>query len=371
MADISKIKFNNVTYSVKDQTARDKMITESITYDNLVFYKATSRLIPGKYYRITDYVTTTALEGTQSAGHQFDIIVRADDVNKLNENAYAALHSGDTYFANSKLEAWELKYCLDNNNSRFAWADSTNGKGVIYYMKDEFYNECGYDFKNILFKRYKTTKAGAFYNNKYFGVTNNQDEFPYDTTIDKNDYKYLYTFTTYTSNYAEIKDVSLNNNKDSGVVCYQNVIPACNDPYGDYYGIPGLIPNNIVFQGSYYNWYFYNNSLGADCCFNTIENSFMNNTIGNNFCGNTIGSGFIDNTVGNSCFGNSIGISCNNNTIGNNCWNNTIGSDFAVNTIGDGFWTNTIGNYFKYNTIRNAFESNTIGNNFLGNTIGN
>ena len=52
---------------------------------------------------------------TQSAGHRFDVIVTADDVNKLNENARACLHEGDTYFANSKLESWQLKYCLDND----------------------------------------------------------------------------------------------------------------------------------------------------------------------------------------------------------------------------------------------------------------
>ena len=34
------------------------------------------------------------------------------------------------YFANSKLEAWDIKYCLDNDTSRFGWA-SSNGTGVI------------------------------------------------------------------------------------------------------------------------------------------------------------------------------------------------------------------------------------------------
>ena len=47
------------------------------------------------------------------------------------------------------LSAWELKYCLDNDITRFAWADTTNGKGVIYYMKDEHGNEAWYDFKSI------------------------------------------------------------------------------------------------------------------------------------------------------------------------------------------------------------------------------
>lgn len=48
--------------------------------------------------------------------------------------------------------AWELKYCLDNDTSRFAWADEENGRGVIYWMRDEHGNECPYDFKNIQFK---------------------------------------------------------------------------------------------------------------------------------------------------------------------------------------------------------------------------
>lgn len=63
---------------------------------------------------------------------------------------------GGNYFSeqDSKLEAWELKYCLDNDTNRFAWADTINGRGVIYYMKDEYGNECPYDFKNIQFKRW-------------------------------------------------------------------------------------------------------------------------------------------------------------------------------------------------------------------------
>lgn len=57
-----------------------------------------SQLIPGRFYRITDYVCTTAQENTQSAGHQFDVIVTADDERTLNENARAAIHEGDEYF---------------------------------------------------------------------------------------------------------------------------------------------------------------------------------------------------------------------------------------------------------------------------------
>ena len=134
----------------------------SKTYSELVELKNNGALIPGQQYRITDYVTTTIQENTQSAGHQFDIIVVADDVNVLNENARACLHEGDTYFVDSDLNAWQIWYCLDNDTERFAWAvpSSDGGKGVIYRMIDEFNNDCPYDFKNIQFKRNLTFENG-------------------------------------------------------------------------------------------------------------------------------------------------------------------------------------------------------------------
>ena len=104
-------------------------------------------------YRITDYTCTTTTAGTKSAGHVFDIIVTADSESVLNEDARAIQHDGDEYFANSDLNAWKLWYCLDNDTTRFAWADETNGKGVIYRMIDEFNNDIPYDFKNIQFYR--------------------------------------------------------------------------------------------------------------------------------------------------------------------------------------------------------------------------
>lgn len=102
-------------------------------------------------YRITDYACTTTQENTKSAGHPFDIIVTADSENTLNEKARAIQHEGDTYFADCDLSAWKIWYCLDNDATRFAWADSVNGKGVIYRMIDEWNNDVPYDFKNIMY----------------------------------------------------------------------------------------------------------------------------------------------------------------------------------------------------------------------------
>lgn len=93
-----------------------------IEWGALVDLRDKGELVPGYQYRITDYVTLTSEYGTMSAHHPFDIIVTANSKNSLSEIARAALHDGDTYFQDSKLNAWKLCYCLDNDSTRFAWA---------------------------------------------------------------------------------------------------------------------------------------------------------------------------------------------------------------------------------------------------------
>lgn len=94
----------------------------SITHSELKTLRDNSQLIPGTFYRITDYECTTTQADSRSVNHPFDIIVQALDESTLSENAQAIQHEGDEYFANAKLESWQLKYALDNDASRFAWA---------------------------------------------------------------------------------------------------------------------------------------------------------------------------------------------------------------------------------------------------------
>lgn len=219
----------------------DKQI--EITYSDLVSKRDNSELIPGQKYRIIDYITTTAQESTISAEHQFDIIVEALSENVLNETASACLHEGDTYFseAGAKLEAWKIWYCLDNDTSRFAWADIENGKGVIYRMIDEWYNDCQYDFKNIIIIRCKIdgnfTSTVAYtqvkdksleilqdmYNSGYINLlycgspTSTGDTKSFDSDskttcgLIKDDIKSFYTFSIIDSD-GNIKDYSLTGN---------------------------------------------------------------------------------------------------------------------------------------------------------------
>lgn len=165
-----QLEFDGDMYLKADSSGNDPCTSYSITvqnllsrnlipieYEQLVTLRDTNKLQPGRFYRITNYITRTTQSDTSSAKHQFDVIVLALSNNKLSEEAWAAQHEGDTYFSNSNLSAWKLWYCLDNDTSRFAWADMDKGQGVIYRMIDEFGNDCPYDFKNILF-------ANAFYN---------------------------------------------------------------------------------------------------------------------------------------------------------------------------------------------------------------
>lgn len=161
----------------------DQDLLIDTTYTDLVDLSTNGGLTPGAFYRITDYRCTTSTPGTSSANHTFDIIVCANSVNILNEDAWAILHARDTYFVNNNLSAWKLKYCLQNDESRFAWA-SSNGTGVIYYMKDEFGNEASYDFKNILFIDVNDTETSGVYTFSS-DITN-----PTDTSLNKNNAVY-------------------------------------------------------------------------------------------------------------------------------------------------------------------------------------
>ena len=386
----------------------------SITYSDLKTLRDTSKLIPGTWYRITDYQCTTTQQNTQAANHQFDIIVRADDANVLNENAYAAHHEGDTYFANSKLGAWELKYCLDNDDNRFAWADIDvqeciyddgmnlcprdssndmvydgsnyygwtwfgnhtvytisatpspgdsayfysdnmmeevfyieryqpahigNGKGIIYYMKDEFGNECHYDFKNIQFRFTSAIPKPGIVANVYY-----------------------YTFSVVSgTNDATVTDHSLN-----GGYCHDNKIGQCFTV--DLHKL--VLPHNVFRNGSSTS-HCYSNTFGYGCYNNTFGYGCYLNIFGNGFYSNTFGAICISNTFGDRCDHNTFEGGCRHNTFKNECIYNTFGDSCTNNTLGERCRNIYLGQFSVYNTFGNYCTYNTLGNYCKGNTFGN
>ena len=377
----------------------------SITYAALVALREAGNLVPGTWYRITDYVCTTTQDNTQSAEHAFDVIVRADDTSHLNENAFAAHHEGDEYFANCKLEAWELKYCLDNDTNRFAWADDENGTGVIFYMKDEWNNECPYDFKNIMFKRWAVTEVtdsvldqdtvdalneifvfDGSDNSKFqarFGYQENNCT--YGSTVhvvDAEDSGWYYTFSIIMNDVdsgefaidniedGSIKGNNFYNDEGGGGFHGNSMKPRYNNMASDEGGIDGAqVLNNIVFNGYYENseeapyiYACFMNHLGGNCYDNTFGNDFQCNSFGNGCVRNTFGNGCYYNSFGNSCWNNSFGNYCYQNSFGNNCQYNSFGNSCGANSFGNSCYYNSFGNDCRYNSFGNGCGNNSFGN---------
>ena len=163
---IVKLLVNGNTSTLEEVTLSDEVRRKlnsggsgggcvSVTYEELLLLTNESALVPGMFYRITDYeckVNSDKLP-IRVVSHPYDIIVLALTSDELSETAFACLHEGDNYYSRSDsvadLSRWELKYSLYNDPDRFEWADPENGKGVVYYLKDEHNNVFWYDFKQI------------------------------------------------------------------------------------------------------------------------------------------------------------------------------------------------------------------------------
>ena len=399
------------------QTVVNESINQiTISYLKLKELRDASQLVPGKEYRINDYTCTTTQTGTRSAGNVFDIIVTADSESTLNEEARAINHEFDApnqdHFKDCNLNAWKLWYCLDNDTNRFAWADTTNGKGVIYRMIDEWNNDVPYDFKNIQFKRYildannaiatdvvkdgelNVVKAklevmshrihtnlwyyGSYVSDVYPAADGNTKYVPFGDVfydgkgpgvlcpINEENFEWFYTFSDNSFN-----DVTLT---IQGYV-HNNVIKSNKqlllivDGEGRYSfeEQEGICLNDIIFIGN--NCYY--NSLGNDCYSNSFGNNCHYNSFGDNCHLNSFGNNCNSNSLGNDCYLNSFGNDCYSNTFRNDCWGNTFGNNCYGNTFGKNCSFNTFGNYCNFNTFGNDCSFNTFGKNCQNNTFGN
>ena len=400
---------------------------QHVTYAQLKTMRDSGTLVAGQWYRITDYMTTVANDAeARSAGHPFDLLVMATSVNTLSEEAKAINSSRDSngYFAEANLKAWKIWYCLDNDTKRFQWADTANGKGVIYRMIDEWQNDCPYDFKNVQFKRYKATALNEVINESINGQYYAYNGEMMNVEIaNKEDFVWAYTFTLIDENadwvdYSIKKEGALNTETDWGYLkqfkigrCEYNHIRRIYTAVTiDYACYRTLMLNNIVliatmneesglsgemqmndFGTGNYNMTVKDNpekNTFGNKCYNNIVGSYGNtfgngvyrNTFGNYCYYNTFGNGVYWNTFGNDCNRNTFGNSCDSNTFGNgvywntfgnDCGGNTFGNECGGNTFGNGVYRNTFGNYCYYNTFGNSCDSNTFGNSCDNNTFGN
>lgn len=300
MSDIKKIRVDGVDYDIQASELT------KVTYAELKEMRDNGGLAAGHLYRITDYEFTTVQDFTTSAGNVFDIIVLATDKNKLSHIARAVQHEGDAYFDGNDLGAWELWYDLDNDTTKYEWADSENGKGVIYRMIDEKRNDCPYDFKNALF--YNTTLTDF-------------------TTTDK----YYYTFSYVVS--GKLYDGTVEPQVKN---CHSNSM-------GVYIKSNKKSLNLNVFKNELFSRYCYCNTFGEYCNSNTFGDSCFYNAFEGDCSYNTFK---------NFCDRNTFGVCCNYNTIGYNCGCNTFEGNCHRNTIGDYCVDNTFKNGCTFYTLK-------------------
>ena len=362
------IKISDTTYTeseLKHMLLNVYML--SITWSDLVSLRDSNMLIAGQQYRITDYTCTTVQADSRSEGNDFDIIVVADSVNKLNETARAIRRAGDTYFPSDTLfEAWELKYCIDNDTDRFAWADSVNGKGVIYYLKDEWSNEAAYDFKSITFCNLNTAGVDT-YNN-----------LPNDGS------QYYYTFnlintTRDDTNYATCMslDASIYNNVNISNSAGQiSGVHFCQ--FGAYKDENKRKLNKVVlFVVMSYGGGNYSVGIG-DGCYNFLIGSRTKSIKGGDSCNSmtfgdgcsslTFGDGCSSLTFGDVCYSMTFGRSCYSLTFGRSCYSLTFGDSCGSLTFRDGCYNMTFGKECNNLTLPDNSTFGTI--NILGSITG-
>ena len=127
--------------------ALEKLLHYYVTYNELCTLQYSGNLIPGATYIITDYKTTSIQEGTsinESFGVGWYIFVQADDHYNLNENGVLFIKGPGLSF--------NVKYSLENNRDRFAWADDI--KRDIYNFKFESSNDWYTNAEEVSFPGY-------------------------------------------------------------------------------------------------------------------------------------------------------------------------------------------------------------------------
>jgi hypothetical protein len=247
-------------------------------------------------------------------------------------------------------------------------------------MIDEFDNDCGYDFKNIQFKRYKVTST-------VIDVTVIQDYYigfkPYDDynlnsmknlEVNESEFRYIYTF-----NDSSYNDLSMNNSTNR---CFSNHISRYKNEFKN--NICTL--NNVVIYNSLgdITLYKFDDDCKAMSVFSADASTFMNH-FGQFSKGNVLFSAhfsqnkFLDNFTSCTIISelsmqeNYISEYAQHNTIlVKRFSNNDIGTRFTYNTINNfneevGF--NRIKDYVQNNNITCRFMSNDIGHNFMNNEI--
>lgn len=378
------------------------------TWATLLAIRDGGNLIPGQFYRITDYVTTSMAVDTRSAGHPFDIIVRADSANVLNEQAWAVQHKGDTYFKDSRLEAWELKYNIDN----IQWSQKV---GTLVMDESDGYTALSIGTVDIDGETYILWDASAFEEdygfNRFVSLTKEvgADLLQFDAeTGEIVEDGYTTAIAEIIADYSEPGKGSITWMKDEwGNKCaydFKNIqfkrwkVTDAKERVtldGRYMGVINDTPEDLSIEDEedfIWCYTFSSDSAGGEQAdYSLGDNSVFGNVfpaMGNGVLNDNVmfGPGCYDNISGFDCTHNTLnkdsahnifGDNCYANSWGNNCSNNSCrgcqttswGSGCSGNILGTGYSSNSWGNDCKNNSVGNAYSHNYCAQRFSYSTV--
>ena len=375
-AGFKYIGFDGPNFSEKDEngsttpTGGGAGLTD-ITYSAISTAIDGNTLIPGSYYRITDFRTCydqpdydfngdTIEEGNWKQSSVSPIIVFAISSDSLASDAYQPEYPNDN-----------IKYDVS-----FSETEVTGGTayGRITYRKDERGNAFDYDFRDVLFKRYDAYFSESVYEGTVsigasgsFGVVTGVD-----TSFDNFESGDIVGVLNVNNNpivsYYEIVSIE----DDTNMVVTGNVITGVNNTrlldanllqgrswkknniisstasyeYPTFGDIEQCFSNTSTNTAAYTSWEIYENE----------EETFL---LPNNvFRGNVT---YKDNSFGHDFRNNTFNTSCDSNRIGGSFYNNIIDNDFDNNIINDDFYDNIIDCDFQRNTIMGEFSNNHFG----------
>ena len=222
-------------------------------------------------------------------------------------------------------------------------------------MKDEYGNQCPYDFKNIQFKRWcvdDSMSGRTGFTDKYLGVV---DNLPANLTIpDDSDFIWAFTFSSDDSGKDEQVDFSL----DGTHSVYDNIIEEAKD---------WAIANNVFFGE-----YCYSNHLMINCTYNSFSqncgaNSFSQNCYNNSFSqycqNNSFSQGCVCNSFSQGCNNNSFSQGCYQNSFSQNCYNNSFSQNCSRNSFSQNCGANSFSQGCSYNSFSQYCQNNSFSQN--------
>lgn len=266
---------------------------------------------------------------------KFYIECNSEELNSLC-SVKAENYDNISYYQNSKISAWDIKYRLDND-TRFNWVNS-NCKGVIYYMKDEYNNEASYDFKNIKYDNYYTFDYAI--NGVHYDGSVKYGQYCYDNkvTVDLNETQ------------QNLPKIYFKNTSSSSL-CHSNVFS--NNVWQITFG--DSCYENIIGGGSE------SNTFGDSCCKNTLGRYCKNNRFDDTCIKNLLKDDCISNEFGLECSNNVLSCNCGFNIFDFNCKSNNLGYNCSNNLFSVSCSHNKLGDYCE----DNEFGCKDVDNNFV------